>query len=307
LRLDIVRDFKKHKDTAILLYVYLDRCLAFKEKYEINLEKLYEHLDLSQKGIRYPSDRKIRLNPVLKELENKPLSTGILSYCRIHRTEDGRGYKLIARKKQFDSLPPPRPKTEITIEEKTTTPTPLTPLMNQLMEKGLTENQVHEIFNILPEEAIKRQLEILPYRLEWNKEQGRETQNPAALFYMALKGNWDPPPNYYWAIKEAEEQKARAKRQAEENLKKQAEIRQEYKAKARAGRLLTYYQGLPDAKKQEIDQRAKDNLNSFVKSLIKEILEAGKDPLTESPIYRINFEQERLKILAAERRQQKNV
>lgn len=306
LRLDIVRDFKKHKDTAILLYVYLDRCLAFKEKYEINLEKLFEHLDLSQKQIRYPSDRKTKINPVLKELENKPLSTGILSYCRIHKTEDGRGYKLIARKRQFDSLPPPRPKTEITIEEKIPTPTPLTPLMIQLMERGLTENQVHEIFNILNEESIKKQLEVLPYRLAWNKEQGRETQNPAALFYMALKGDWDPPPNYHQALKEAEEQKVRAKRQAEENLKKQAEIRREYEAKARAGRLLTYYQSLTDDKKREIDQKAEDNLNSFVKGLVKEILEAGKDPLTESPIYRINFEQERLKILAEERRQQKN-
>ncbi|MDW7988378.1 MAG: hypothetical protein RMJ65_06740 [candidate division WOR-3 bacterium] len=306
LRLDIVRDFKKHKDTAILLYVYLDRCLAFKEKYEINLEKLFEHLDLSQKQIRYPSDRKAKIMPVLKELENKPLSTGILSYCRIHKTEDGRGYKLVARKKPFDDLPPPRQQTKITFEEKITSQTPLTPLMVQLMEKGLTENQVHEIFNILDEETIKKQLEILPYRLSWNKEQGRETQNPAALFYMALKGNWDPPPNYYQALKEAEEQKTRAKRQEEENLKKQAEIRREYKAKARAIRLLTYYQSLTDEKKQEIDQRAKDNLNPFVKELIQDILKNGKDPLIESPIYRINFEQERLKILAEERRQHKN-
>ena len=306
LRLDIVRDFKKHKDTAILLYVYLDRCLAFKEKYEIGLEKLFEHLDLSQKYVRYPSDRKIYLNPVLKELENKPLSTGILSYCRVHKTEDGRGYKLIARKRQFDSLPPPRPQTEITFEEKTTAPTPLTPLMIQLMEKGLTENQVHEISNCLNEESIKKQLEILPYRLAWNKEQGRETQNPAALFYMSLKGDWDPPPNYLETQAEAKRKQEQTQRQAVENLKKQAEIRREYEAKARAGRLLTYYQGLPDAKKQEIDQRAKDNLNSFVKGLVKEIIEAGKDPLSESPIYRINFEQERLKILTEERRKKNN-
>ena len=38
LRLDIIRGFKKHRDLSILLYTYLDRNLAFKDKYEIGLE-----------------------------------------------------------------------------------------------------------------------------------------------------------------------------------------------------------------------------------------------------------------------------
>jgi hypothetical protein len=174
----------------------------------------------------------------------------------------------------------------------------------QLLEKGLTENQAQEILNCQPEAVIKKQLEILPYRLDWNKEQGRETQNPVALFYMALKGDWDPPPNYHQAQKEAQQLKERAKRQEEERAKQQAQAKAEYRARARSGRLLAYYQGLESDKKHEIDQRAEANLNNFVKGLVKEIIEAGKDPM-ESPIYKITFEQERIKILAEYRRGQK--
>jgi len=104
LRLDVIKEFKKHKDTAILLYTYLDRCLAFRDKYEVRLELLFEHLDLSQRYIKYPSQRKKKLAPVLQELEGNPLSTGILSYCQIHKTEDGKDYKLVAKKTPYQTL-----------------------------------------------------------------------------------------------------------------------------------------------------------------------------------------------------------
>jgi regulator of protease activity HflC (stomatin/prohibitin superfamily) len=118
---------------------------------------------------------------------------------------------------------------------------------------------------------------------------------------MALKGDWDPPPNYHQAQKEVQQLKERAKRQEEERAKQQAQAKAEYRAKARTGRLLAYYQGLESDKKHEIDQRAEANLNNFVKGLVKELIEAGKDPM-ESPMYKINFEQERIKILAETRR-----
>ena len=101
LRLDVIKEFRKHKDLAILLYTYLDRNLAFKPKYEIGLGKLFEHLDLSQDYIPYPAKRKHRIEPVLEEIKNKPLSTGALLYCRIHKTEDGEDYKLVCRKKLY--------------------------------------------------------------------------------------------------------------------------------------------------------------------------------------------------------------
>lgn len=102
LRLDVITSFKHHKDLSILLYAYIDRNLAFQDKYEIGLEKLFNHLDLSQNHIKYPSGRKRVIDPVLTELKGKQLSTGILIYCAVESTKDGTDYKLVCRKKTIE-------------------------------------------------------------------------------------------------------------------------------------------------------------------------------------------------------------
>jgi len=109
LRLDVITAFKKHRDMAVLLYIYLDRQLAFRRKFEITLGKLYDQLDLSQRYIKYPSQRKLKLEPVLEELEGSLLSTGKLSSCRIEKTADDIDYKLVARKTGVTQIPQPEP------------------------------------------------------------------------------------------------------------------------------------------------------------------------------------------------------
>jgi len=95
LRLDVITGFKRHRDLAILLYTYLDRQLAFRNKYEISLGRLFEYLDLGQKQIRYPAARKDKIEPILYEICGKELSTGILSHAEIVKTVGGKDYKLV--------------------------------------------------------------------------------------------------------------------------------------------------------------------------------------------------------------------
>jgi len=109
LRLDVITEFKKHRDVAILLYIYLDRQLAFRRKFEITLGKLFEQLDLSQRYVTYPSQRKGQIEPVLEQLEGKSLSTGKLSSCKIEKTADGKDYKLVCRKTGVTRIPEPQP------------------------------------------------------------------------------------------------------------------------------------------------------------------------------------------------------
>jgi len=220
LRLDVIKDFRKHKDLAILLYTYLDRNLAIRPKYEIRLEKLFDHLDLSQGYIPYPAKRKHRLEPVLEQLRGKPLSTGILSYCRILKTKDDKDYKLVCRKKpaskklengkeeplQLVSQP------ELELEPKEHK----SELLSSLLQKGLTEKQAKNLLSEKGEDVVKAQLDYLPFRLEEYKGQGREV-NEAAIFYESIKDNWQPPVGHFQAEKEQEKE---AKRQVlEEELK----------------------------------------------------------------------------------------
>jgi len=104
LRLDIIKSFKHHKDLSILLYTYLDRQLAYQNKFEIGLKNLFDNLDLSQNYVRYPAERKRVIKPVLAEVRSKALSTGILTRLELQKTKDGSDYKLIARKFPFKPL-----------------------------------------------------------------------------------------------------------------------------------------------------------------------------------------------------------
>jgi hypothetical protein len=99
LRLDIIASFRHYKDMATLLYAYLDRNLANQPFYEITLEKLFDHLDLNDENVKYPSQRKKRIDPVIPELVGKPISTGVLTSLKIQKTKDGNDYKLICQKK----------------------------------------------------------------------------------------------------------------------------------------------------------------------------------------------------------------
>lgn len=202
LRLDIVKSFKKHKDLSILLYTYLDRNLAFRDQYEIGLQKLFEQLDLSQSYIRYPSKRKTKINPVVKQLEGQPLSTGILGYCRVHKTEDGKDYKLVAHKKPFEVLPEPE---SFLLQLEPSKPD----LVVTLKKHGLTESQAEELFRLREEKSIRTQLEALAYRIKEYRSQGKEANEPAIL-YRSIKENWSLPGSYL-EVKTKEEREKRAK------------------------------------------------------------------------------------------------
>ena len=210
LSLDVILSFKKHRELAILLYTYLDRCLAFKERYEITLEKLFEHLDLTQKYVRYPSDRKAVIQPVLRELEGKPLSTGVLAYCRIRKTKNEEDYKLIATKRPYPKLPSKQEPLALPLEDESlkTEQNESSGLLDKLLEHGLTESQAQELLR-QGEKVVRLQLEALPYRLKRYKGQ-RKVANEPAILYQAIKENWSLP-REYWEAKEREEREKRAK------------------------------------------------------------------------------------------------
>ena len=212
LRLDVIRSFRRHRDMAILLYTYMDRNLAFRSKYEIGLQKLFNHLDLSQRHVKYPSDRKRVIDPVLKELQGKPLSTGTLSYCHISKTEDGKDYKLVCCKKSLrkglqDREAPPQlsaPQSETEPEESDSE------MISSLVQKGLTQKQVEKLLSEKGADVVKAQLDYLPFRLTEYREQGRGV-NEAAMLHESIKDNWQPPAGYFQAQKD---KKRETKRQA---------------------------------------------------------------------------------------------
>jgi hypothetical protein len=210
LRLDVIREFKKHKDLSILLYTYIDRNIAFKDSYEIGLEKLFEHLDLSQRHVKYPSGRKRVLEPVLEQLIGKKLSTGILSHADIQKTVDGQDYKLVCRKKPFPKKLRDNPEqltlpigTELDELETPESPDPGSELFPLLIGNGLTEKQAAKLIAEKDPEVIRTQVEYLPYRVAEYKAQKKNINMPAIL-YDSISDNWNVPKGYIEAGKAKE-------------------------------------------------------------------------------------------------------
>jgi hypothetical protein len=94
---DVVLSFQK--EIAQLLYTHLDNVLADKMSFERRTEKLFfEDLGLEGDTYRYASKRREKLEPALKELEGKPLTTGIIVKIALEPTRGGEDLKLVVRK-----------------------------------------------------------------------------------------------------------------------------------------------------------------------------------------------------------------
>jgi hypothetical protein len=235
LRLDVINSFKKHKDLAILVYTYIDRNLAFKDRYEIKLKNLFDTLDLSQRHVKYASDRKRVLEPVLDEIIGKELSTGILSHAEVVKTVDGQDYKLVCRKKPFPkklkdqpeqlTLPIETEPDELETPESTNPGSELFPL---LIGKGLTTKQAAKLILEKDPKDIKMQIEYLPYRVKEYKAQKKAINMPAIL-YDSISDNWNVPKGYIEAgkIKEREARKLNAEKIALEEREEWSRAEQE--------------------------------------------------------------------------------
>lgn len=283
LRLDVITEFKKHKDMAILLYTYLDRQLAFKSKYEIGLKKLFDHLDLSQKQIRYPAARKQKIEPVLGELNGKELSTGILSSAQISKTKSGNDYKLVCHKKPFARKLKEHEATsqlELALSSKTEPGEPaptrsVSELFPSLVENGLTQKQAAKLIEEKSPETINAQLVYLPFRLREYETQGKEINAPAIL-YDSISDNWQAPKGYLGAEKEKERG---AKRLEQERI---ARIEQEERDKAEQERaeIEIYKKTLDPEERAKLRDRALEQIRGMEginEQFISEPLIAGKE------------------------------
>ena len=266
LRLDVIKSFTKHRDLAILLYTYIDRNIAFKDSYEIGLGKLFDHLDLSQRHVKYPSDRKRVLDPVLEQLRDKELSTGVLFHIEIPKTTDGRDYKLVCRKKPFPKRleeqetsfqlqPEPTLWDGIELPESAESSSELIPL---LIEKGLTQKQAAKLVAEKAPAVISDQLEYFSFRLREYESQGKEINQPAIL-YDSINDNWKVPKSYLEAEKEKEREAEKLERE------RIARLEQEERDRAEQERieLEAYKEALAPKERKGLRERALEGIRSM--------------------------------------------
>jgi len=160
LLFDTAISFKS--EIAQLLYPHVDLVMADKYKYERRTEGLFEDLGLKGKRYVYPSVRKQVLEPALKEMEGKLLSTGVLVKATLERTKDGKDWKAVFVKKAI------RKKKKSNVVQRDTersvrqpTEQPETSFVHGLYERGIRpEAKASELVERNSAEQVKQWVEI---------------------------------------------------------------------------------------------------------------------------------------------------
>lgn len=99
LNLEVILGFKK--ELSSLLYRHIDLIMADKLHYERTTKNLISDAGLEIESYPYPSFRKRALQPALRELKGVRLSTGTLTYARLHRTANNNEWKAVFKKEPF--------------------------------------------------------------------------------------------------------------------------------------------------------------------------------------------------------------
>lgn len=107
LILETVLSFKS--EIAQLLYTHLDLILFDKRQYERRSKELFNDLGIEGTAYIKPSKRKQTLQPALKELCGKPLTSGYIISATLEETVDQKDYKIVIRKGSLKAaLPNPQ-------------------------------------------------------------------------------------------------------------------------------------------------------------------------------------------------------
>ena len=213
VRLDVVCSFSSH--VAQLIYTLIDREMYgnAEKVFQMRSENLFRVLGLTGQRYRYKSTRVEALDPALKELTGKPLSSGeVITSTALKETVDGKDFNAIIKKGAHKlALCAPTDNSqspELTQEGSA--------LIEKLMSFGVRKAEARDLVTNR-REIVERELESFLHRALDGVE------NPAGLLVAAIRsGDYSQP-----AKVEAQREKQAAEKQAAEKQRLE-EARESY-------------------------------------------------------------------------------
>jgi hypothetical protein len=205
LLFDVAISFKS--EIAQLLYPYVDLVMADKTHYERRTKEFCNDLGLKGKMYGYLSGRRRAFLPALKEVEGKPLSTGVLTSVTIEKTSDGKDYKVVFQKAKQKQRSQSQPSTRT---DKPTT-TDLTGLAKELHDRGINPKKARELVGRHSEDYLREKVEMF----DFVKSSGQALENPPGYLIRMIEDNYQ--------LSEEQEQRiqSQAKRKEQEEHKEQ--------------------------------------------------------------------------------------
>jgi len=168
-------------EIASVLYARLDIVMADKTHYERLTEGLFKDLYLDGDKYRYPSARKQNLEKAIKELDGKPISTGVI-HLTIERSKETKDWKLVVRK-----LPFPDETKKVHIPERVgpANPPEAIPLLANDIAGTIGQGEKNHPLYI---RLCKTYTADILYQAlsEWKSDGGGEARNPRGYFMAIL-------------------------------------------------------------------------------------------------------------------------
>lgn len=207
-------------EIAILLLMHLDIVMADKSFYSRNSAELFQEFGLQdQIKYQYPSGRKQALEPAIKELKGKRLSTGVIAKISLVSNLKGNDLKLTVHKGKLNVIDveaTPITQPELTFEQKTTNkPSTIEPKEPLTEEQNLLIERLQKDFSVKVVKAtnlVLQQLEATKLQLAaWSYRDQSQIQDKAGWIIKAIEQEYELPQAYLDAVKE-QEQREKARR-----------------------------------------------------------------------------------------------
>ena len=168
-------------EIASVLYARLDIIMADKTHYERNTTALFQDLFLEGEEYRYPRGRKRTLEKAIKELEGKPISTGVL-HLALSKTTDGKDWKLVVTKAPFTKT---HPRVHIPERVGEANPPEAIPYLVADLAALIGSLEKNRRFYELIFKTYHTDL-VYQAMAEWKADGGREARNPCGYFVAIL-------------------------------------------------------------------------------------------------------------------------
>lgn len=183
---DVVISFKS--EIAQMLYSKVDLFLADNPRYERRTKELFEDLGLDGKSYKYSSKRKQMLEPALKELFGKLLSSGgVIGKADLVLTKDEKDLKVVFEKRaRLKKLPESEKETKVETLEKDDENS----LLLALRQYGVAETKAKDLIK-RSKLTVEHQILYFPYLTLADN-----VNSPSGWIVRAIERNYQAPESY---------------------------------------------------------------------------------------------------------------
>lgn len=250
-------DFLKHLQSAVAkrLYRFLDKRFFHRSRWEFNLNEVcLEHIGLSR---NYDAaNLKRKLLPAIKELEEQGFLIPMPEELRFTKVCSGE-WRVVFQDAKTTSL-----------DSTKTVADDARPLIEALVERGVTQCTAQQTVAAHAANRIKTQLEVFDWLVA--KHDPKVTRNPAGFLVASIKSEYAPPRGFVGRDEQVRRKTRAEQRKAREEAKARAEAATaEAQSRARAEVIQRFWEEFSEQERTRLENEALDQAKPLERDLIE--------------------------------------